>query len=63
MGFGEMILNMTDTTRGAEEDYTGEDGRLLREVHKPGYFPQRNRHGWGRDRHPAECDCQRAGVV
>ena len=60
-GFDEMILNMTDTTP-EPEDYTGEDGLLYcgSATSPRGLFPQRNRRMAGRDRHPAECDCQRA---
>ena len=61
-GFDEMILNMTDTTP-EPEDYTGEDGLLYcGKCHKPkeGYFPKETAAWLGRDRHPAECDCQRA---
>ena len=60
-GFDEMILNMTDTTP-EPEDYTGEDGLLYcGKCHKPkeGYFPKETAAWLGRDRHPAECDCQR----
>ena len=61
-GFDEMILNMTDTTP-EPEDYTGEDGLLYcGKCHKPkeGYFPKETAAWLGHDRHPAECDCQRA---
>ena len=60
-GFDEMILNMTDTTP-EPEDYTGEDGLLYcGKCRKPkeAYFPE-GKSLFGRDRHPAECDCQRA---
>ena len=60
-GFDDMILNMTDTTP-EPEDYTGEDGLLYcGKCRKPkeAYFPEGKRL-FGRDRHPAECDCQRA---
>ena len=60
-GFENVILNMTDTTP-EPEDYTGEDGLLYcGKCRKPkeAYFPEGMRL-WGRDRHPAECDCQRA---
>ena len=53
---------MTDTTP-EPEDYTGEDGLLYcGKCHKPkeGYFPKETAAWLGRDRHPAECDCQRA---
>ena len=60
-GFDEMILNMTETA-AAPEDYTGGDGLLYcGKCRKPkeAYFPEGKRL-FGRDRHPAECDCQRA---
>ena len=60
-GFDDMILNMTDTTP-EPEDYTGKDGLLYcGKCRKPkeAYFPEGKRL-FGRDRHPAECDCQRA---
>ena len=56
------ILPMTDTT-AEPEDYTGEDGLLYcGKCHKPkeGYFPKETAAWLGRDRHPAECDCQKA---
>ena len=55
------ILPMTDTTV-TPEDYTGEDGLLYcGKCHKPkeAYFPE-GKTFFGRDRHPSECDCQRA---
>ena len=61
-GFDDMILNMTDTTP-EPEDYTGGDGLLYcGKCHKPkeGYFPKETAAWLGHDRHPAECDCQRA---
>ena len=60
-GFDEMILNMTETA-AAPEDYTGGDGLLYcGKCRKPkeAYFPEGKRL-FGRDRHPAECDCLRA---
>ena len=57
----DMILDMTATTAGAE-DYTGEDGLLYcGKCRKPkeAYYPE-GKTLFGRDRHPAECDCQRA---
>ena len=60
-GFDEMILNMTETA-AEPEDYTGRDGLLYcGKCRKPkeAYFPEGKRL-FGRDRHPAECDCQRA---
>ena len=55
------ILPMTDTTAELE-DYTGEDGLLYcGKCRKPkeAYFPE-GKTFFGRDRHPSECDCQRA---
>jgi len=60
--FDDMVLNMTQTTP-EPEDYTGEDGLLYcGKCRKPkeAYFPE-GKSLFGRDRHPAECDCQRAG--
>ena len=57
------ILPMTDTT-AEPEDYTGEDGLLYcGKCRKPkeAYFPE-GKTFFGRDRHPSECDCQRAAV-
>ena len=59
--FNNVILNMTDTTP-EPEDYTSEDGLLYcGKCRKPkeAYFPEGMRL-LGRDRHPRECDCQRA---
>lgn len=56
----DMILNMTDTTT-EPEDYTGKDGLLYcGNCHTPkeAYFPE-GKTLFGRDRHPAECDCQK----
>ena len=56
-----MITDITTTTAEAE-DYTGEDGLLYcGKCRKPkeAYFPE-GKSLFGRDRHPAECDCQRA---
>ena len=58
----EMLEDMTTTTP-EPEDYTGEDGLLYcGKCHKPkeAYFPPDKAGLFGRDRHPAECDCQRA---
>ena len=55
------ILPMTETT-AEPEDYTGEDGLLYcGKCRKPkeAYFPE-GKTFFGRDRHPSECDCQRA---
>ncbi len=57
-----MITDITTTTTEAE-DYTGEDGLLYcGKCHTPkeAYFCRGKRLVSGRDRHPAECDCQRA---
>ena len=57
----DMILNMTATTAEAE-DYTGEDGLLYcGKCHTPkeAYFAE-GKTCFGRDRHPTDCDCQRA---
>lgn len=59
--FDDMILNITDTAAG-QPDYTGEDGLLYcGKCRKPkeAYFPE-GKTLFGRDRHPSECDCQRA---
>ena len=56
-----VLENMTTTTP-EPEDYTGEDGLLYcGKCHKPkeAYFPE-GKALFGLDRHPAECDCQRA---
>ena len=56
-----MITDITTTTTEAE-DYTGEDGLLYcGKCHTPkeAYFAE-GKTCFGRDRHPAECDCQRA---
>src|SRR5699024_9163260 len=56
-----VLENMTATTP-EPEDYTGEDGLLYcGKCHTPkeAYFPE-GKELFGRDRHPAECDCQRA---
>ena len=57
-----MITDITTTTAEAE-DYTGEDGLLYcGKCHTPkeAYFPEKQAALFGRDRHPAECDCQKA---
>lgn len=59
--FDNTVLNMAQTTP-EPEDYTGEDGLLYcGKCRKPkeAYFPEGKRL-FGRDRHPAECDSQRA---
>ena len=58
--FNNAILNMVQTTP-EPEDFTGEDGLLYcGKCRKPKerYFPE-GRQLFGRDRHPAECDCQK----
>ena len=60
--FSEMIDRLTATTP-EPEDCTGEDGLLYcGKCHKPkeAYFAPDKAAVFGRDRHPAECDCQRA---
>ena len=57
-----MITDITATTAEAE-DYTGEDGLLYCgkcRTPKEAYFPEKQAAPFGRDRHPAECDCQKA---
>ena len=56
-----VLENMT-TTIPEPEDYTGEDGLLYcGKCRKPkeAYFTPDKAAIFGRDRHPAECDCQR----
>ena len=56
-----MITDITATTTEAE-DYTGEDGLLYcGKCHTPkeAYFAE-GKTCFGRDRHPTDCDCQRA---
>jgi DNA replication protein DnaC len=56
-----MITDITATTAEAE-DYTGEDGLLYcGKCHTPkeAYFPE-GKTCFGRDRHPTDCDCQKA---
>ena len=56
-----VLENMT-TTIPEPEDYTGEDGVLYcGKCRKPkeAYFAPDKAAIFGRDRHPAECDCQR----
>ena len=58
--FETMIDKMTATTL-EQPDYTGADGLLYcGSCRKPkeAYFPE-GKNLFGRDRHPAECDCQR----
>ena len=59
--FSEMLDTMTAAPE--PEDYTGGDGLLYCDkCHKPkeAYFAPDKAAVFGRDRHPAECDCQRA---
>ena len=56
-----VLENMTTATP-EPEDYTGEDGLLYcGKCRKPkeAYFAPDKAAIFGRDRHPAECDCQR----
>ena len=60
--FTERVLNMAAVTP-QPEDYTGEDGLLYCgkcNTPKEAYFPEKQAALFGRDRHPAECDCQKA---
>ncbi len=62
-GIEAMITDITATTAEAE-DYTGEDGLLYcGKCHTPkeAYFAE-GKTCFGRDRHPTDCDCQRAAV-
>ena len=55
-----VLENMTATTP-EPEDYTGEDGLLYcGKCRKPkeAYFAPDKAAIFGRDRHPAECDCR-----
>ena len=57
-----MITDITTTTAEAE-DYTGEDGLLYcGKCHTPkeAYFSKETAQWLGYDRHPTDCDCQRA---
>lgn len=61
-GIEAMITDITATTAEAE-DYTGEDGLLYcGKCHTPkeAYFSKETAQWLGHDRHPTECDCQRA---
>ena len=60
--FTDTVLNMMTTT-AEPEDYTGEDGLLYCgkcRTAKEAYFPKETAQWLGHDRHPSECDCQRA---
>ena len=62
--FEDMNLQIPAVT-AEPEDYTGEDGLLYCgkcRTPKEAYFPADKVALFGRDRHPAECDCQRASV-
>ena len=55
-------INLLPDTEPDSGDYTGEDGLLYcGKCRKPkeAYFPE-GKTLFGLDRHPAECDCQRA---
>ena len=59
-----VLENMT-TTIPEPEDYTGEDGLLYcGKCRKPkeAYFAPDKAAIFGRDRHPAECDCCGTGL-
>ena len=59
--FEDMNLQIPAVT-AEPEDYTGEDGLLYCgkcRTPKEAYFPADKIALFGRDRHPAECDCQR----
>ena len=54
-------INLLPDTEPESGDYTGADGLLYcGSCHKPkeAYYPE-GKNLFGRDRHPAECDCQR----
>ena len=58
-GFEDMNLQIPAVT-AEPEDYTGEDGLLYCgkcRTPKEAYFPADKATLFGRDRHPAECDC------
>ena len=60
--YDNAIFGLTTAQETEPGDYTGEDGLLYcGSCHKPkeAYFPE-GRTLFGRDRHPKECDCQRA---
>ena len=59
--FAEMLDTMT-AAAAEPEDYAGEDGLLYCgkcRTPKEAFFPADKAALFGRDRHPAECDCQR----
>ena len=60
--FAKVLDTMT-VAATEQEDYAGEDGLLdcgKCRTPKEAYFPADKAALFGRDRHPAECDCQRA---
>ena len=62
--FDNTILN-TAQTASEPDDYTGADGLLYcGKCHKAkeAYFTPDKAVIFGRDRHPADCDCQRQSV-
>lgn len=59
----EKILDTMTAAAAEPEDYTGEDGLLYCgkcRTPKEAFFPADKAAMFGRDRHPSECDCQRA---
>ncbi len=59
----EKVLDTMTAAAAESEDYTGEDGLLYCgkcRTPKEAFFPADKAALFGRDRHPAECDCQRA---
>ncbi len=60
--YDNAIFRLATKQEAEPEDFTGEDGLLYcGKCHKPkeAYFAE-GRTLFGRDRHPKECDCQRA---
>ena len=60
--FAKVLDTMT-AAAAEPEDYAGEDGLLYCgkcRTPKEAFFPADKAALFGRDRHPAECDCQRA---
>ena len=60
--FAKVLDTMT-AAAAEPEDYTGEDGLLYCgkcRTAKEAFFPAEKAALFGRDRHPAECECQRA---
>lgn len=59
----EKVLDTMTAAAAEPEDYTGEDGLLYCgkcRTPKEAFFPADKAAMFGRDRHPSECDCQRA---